>query len=182
MHRIGFVCVIVIQLLSAASEAEEGCEKFAWSLSRERAWFAASEKAAVVAGESLTAVPNAAFNVRLQPASEASFVLPPERKPRSDGGFGGIVRLPALDRAGIYQITVSDEAWIDVVQDDRYARSVGSTGRSDCSPAYHHSRRPSDRCNLRSRKRGTRWRSGLDTPPHNHDLMTGVFPTSAIWE
>ena len=133
MHRIGFVCVIVIQLLSAASEAEEGCEKFAWSLSRERAWFAASEKAAVVAGESLTAVPNAAFNVRLQPASEASFVLPPERKPRSDGGFGGIVRLPALDRAGIYQITVSDEAWIDVVQDDRYARSVGSTRRSDCS-------------------------------------------------
>ena len=86
-----------------------------------------------MAGESLTAVPNAAFNVRLQPASEASFVLPPERKPRSDGGFGGIVRLPALDRAGIYQITVSDEAWIDVVQDDRYARSVGSTGRSDCS-------------------------------------------------
>jgi hypothetical protein len=133
MHRIGFVCVIVIQLLSAASEAEEGCEKFAWSLSRERAWFAASEKAAVVAGESLTAVPNAAVNVRLQPASEASFVLSPERKPRSDGGFGGIVRLPALDRAGIYQITVSDEAWIDVVQDDRYARSVGSTGRSDCS-------------------------------------------------
>jgi hypothetical protein len=47
MHRIGFVCVIVVQLLSAASEAEEGCEKFAWSLSRERAWFAASEKAAL---------------------------------------------------------------------------------------------------------------------------------------
>jgi hypothetical protein len=132
MRRIGFVCVIAILLLSAASAAEDGCEKFAWPLARERAWFAASEKASVAAGEFLTAIPNGAFTVSLQPGSEASFLLPPERKPRSDRWFGGIVRLPALSSAGIYQVTVSDEAWIDVVQDDRYARSVGSTGRSDC--------------------------------------------------
>ena len=31
-----------------------------------------------------------------------------------------------------YQVTLPDEAWIDVAQDGRYARSVGSTGRSDC--------------------------------------------------
>jgi hypothetical protein len=29
-------------------------------------------------------------------------------------------------------VTLSEEAWIDVVQDDRYARSVGSTSRGDC--------------------------------------------------
>jgi hypothetical protein len=39
---------------------------------------------------------------------------------------------PALAKAGIYQITLSDDAWIDVIQNGRYARSVGSTGRSDC--------------------------------------------------
>jgi hypothetical protein len=132
MRRIGFVCAIVIPMLSPASAAEDGCEKFAWPLARGRAWFAASEKASVAAGESLTAIPNGAFTVRLQRGTEASFGLPPERKPRSDEWFGGIVRLPALGRAGIYQVTVSDEAWIDVVQDDRYVRSVGSTGRSDC--------------------------------------------------
>ena len=27
---------------------------------------------------------------------------------------------------------LSDDAWIDVIQNGRYARSVGSTGRSDC--------------------------------------------------
>ena len=37
-----------------------------------------------------------------------------------------------MDKPGIYQVTLSEEAWIDVVQDDRYARSVGSTGRGDC--------------------------------------------------
>jgi hypothetical protein len=29
-------------------------------------------------------------------------------------------------------VTLSEEAWIDVVQDGRYARSVGSSRRSDC--------------------------------------------------
>jgi hypothetical protein len=43
-----------------------------------------------------------------------------------------MVRVPALAKPGIYQITLSDDAWIDVIQNGRYARSVGSTGRSDC--------------------------------------------------
>jgi hypothetical protein len=96
------------------------------------AWFAASDKASISAGDSLLAIPKAAFTLRLLPASAASFALAPERKPRSDQWFGGIIRLPALNQGGIYQVTLSDEAWIDVVQDGRYARSVGSTGRSDC--------------------------------------------------
>ena len=58
--------------------------------------------------------------------------MPPERQPRSERWFGGAIRFPALDKPGIYQVTLSEEAWIDVVQNDRYARSVGSTGRSDC--------------------------------------------------
>jgi hypothetical protein len=132
VRHIGFVCVSAIALLSPASAAEDGCEKFAWPLSRERAWFAAPDKRSVAAGESLAALPNGGFIVRLQPGSEASFALPPERKPRSEGWFGGIVRLPAPSRPGILQVTVSDEAWIDVVQDGRYVRSIGSTGRSDC--------------------------------------------------
>jgi hypothetical protein len=132
MRRIGLVCAIAIPLLSSASAAEDGCEKFAWSLARERALFAATEKTSVVAGESLAAVPTRAFSLKLQPGSEASFALPPERKPRSEEWFGGMVRLPALGTAGIYQVTVSDDAWIDIVQDGRYARSVGTTGRRDC--------------------------------------------------
>jgi hypothetical protein len=43
-----------------------------------------------------------------------------------------LVRFPALPKPGIYQITLSEDAWIDVIQNGRYARSVGSTGRSDC--------------------------------------------------
>ena len=30
-------------------------------------------------------------------------------------------------------MTISDDAWIDIIQNERHARSVGSTGRRDCA-------------------------------------------------
>jgi hypothetical protein len=128
----GLVGLALVARLAPASGADDGCEKFAWSLARERAWFAISDKTSVAAGATLAAVPKGAFIIRLLPASQASFALPPERKPRSDQWFGGTIRFPAVERPGIYQVTLSEEGWIDVIQDDRYARSIGSSGRSDC--------------------------------------------------
>ena len=127
-----FSAIALVAMLAPAKAADGGCEKFAWSLSRDRAALAASDKTIVAAGETLIALPAGALVIRLQPAAEVSFAMPPERKPRSDRWFGGMVRFPALAKPGIYQITLSEDAWIDVVQNGRYARSVGSTGRSDC--------------------------------------------------
>jgi len=132
MRAVGLLCVAMLGLAHQVSVAEDGCEKFAWSLARERGWFAAPGKPTFTSGDSLPAIPSGAFTLRLQTAGEAAFALPPEKKPRVDRSFSGIVRLPAPDRAGIYEVTFSDDAWIDLVQDGRYARSVGATGRSDC--------------------------------------------------
>ena len=132
MLRIGLLGITLLALVTQARAADDGCDKFAWSLARERAWFAASDKASVASGATLTAFPKTAIAIRLRPAGEAAFEMPPERKPRIEKWFGGAVRFPATERPGIYQVTLSEDAWIDVVQDGRYARSVGSTGRSDC--------------------------------------------------
>ena len=131
MLRPGLVVVALIALLSPAA-AEDGCEKFAWSVARDRAAFSAPDKSTIAAGETLVALPPAALVIRLQPGAQANFEMPPERKPRIETWHGGMVRLPALAKPGIYQITLSDDAWIDVIQNGSYARSVGSTGRSDC--------------------------------------------------
>lgn len=131
MVRFALAAAALITLLAPAA-AEDGCDKFAWSLAREQALFAATDKPNVKAGEALAAIPKSAFTLQLQPGADATFTMPPERKPKSENWFGGMLRLPALDKPGIYQVTLSEEAWIDVVQDGRYARSVGSTGRSDC--------------------------------------------------
>ncbi len=137
MRRTLFAHLIILGVLAlcttvAPAIAQDGCGKFAWPLLREQALFTSSAKVAVKANDKLASLPTAAFSLNLQPGKEASFAMPPERKPRIEKWFGGIVRLPAPDKTGIYQVTLSDEAWVDVVQDGRYARSVGSTGRGDC--------------------------------------------------
>ncbi|MDI1262734.1 MAG: hypothetical protein PS018_05705 [bacterium] len=132
MLRTNLAVVALFASLVPAIAAEDGCEKFAWPLARERATFAAPDKTALASGATLSAIPAGPLVIRLQPAAEATFAMPPERKPRSEQWHGGMVQFPALPKAGIYQITLSDEAWIDVVQNGRYARSVGSTGRGDC--------------------------------------------------
>ena len=131
MRRLTLAAAALIVLLSPAF-ADDGCGKFAWPLAREQALFAAADKASVNAGAVLAAIPKTAFVVHLQPGAQAVFAMPPERRPQSERWFGGAIHFPALDKPGIYQVTLSEEAWIDVVQDNRYARSVGSTGRGDC--------------------------------------------------
>ena len=131
MLRLSLLAAVLIASLVPAA-AEDGCEKFAWSLARERAVFAAADKTTSASGETLTSLPAGALVIRLQPGAQVNFEMPPERKPRIETWHGGMVRLPALAKPGIYQITLSDDAWIDVIQNGRYARSVGSTGRSDC--------------------------------------------------
>jgi hypothetical protein len=131
MIRIAFASAALIALLTPAL-AEDGCDKFAWPLAHQQAQFAAADKPVVKAGETLAAIPKAAFILQLQPGTEAAFVIPPERKSKAERWFGGAIRLPALDKPGIYQVTLSEEAWLDIVQDGRYARTVGHTGRGDC--------------------------------------------------
>ena len=131
MLRLGLFIAALIASFGPVA-AEDGCEKFAWSLARERAAFASPDKTTATAGETLTSLPAGALLIRLQPGAQASFEMPPERKPRTEQWHGGMVRLPAPPKPGIYQITLSEDAWIDVIQNGRYARSVGSTGRSDC--------------------------------------------------
>ncbi len=126
------IAVAFIALPVAGARAEDGCDRFAWSLASERAAFAQAQKETLTDGATLAAIPTAAFALRLRPDSEVTFVVPPERKPKAQHWSGAVLHFPAPPRAGIYQVTLSDEAWIDVVQNGRYAREVGHTGRSDC--------------------------------------------------
>jgi hypothetical protein len=124
----------VILFCGSATTAQEGtgCDKFAWSLTKERAWLAATDKANITTGDTIKTLPTSAIVIALLPLNEVKFSLPPERKARTENGFGGAISFPAPQQPGIFQVVLSEEAWIDIVQNGRYARSVGNTGRSDC--------------------------------------------------
>jgi hypothetical protein len=48
-----------------------------------------------------------------------------------DDGLGGVVTLEWIS-AGRYQVTLSGEAWVDALQNERRLPMLASTRRSDC--------------------------------------------------
>jgi hypothetical protein len=130
--RVGFLCVIGALACCGTAAAEDGCGRFAWPVQQERTALLAPGQPEVSTGETLSAMPRRALSLQLAPTSNVQFEMPPERKPKDESSYGGTVRLPAPPASGIYQVALSQDAWIDIVQDGRYARSVGSSGRRDC--------------------------------------------------
>ena len=107
------------------------CTDFTWSLMREDTWFAASGLARVASGDTVQPdMPGA--SLALRPGSEVAFPVAPSKVP-PPGSYGGILRFPAPIKPGIYQVTLSDEAWIDVSQDGETTRPpVDHTVNRDC--------------------------------------------------
>jgi hypothetical protein len=126
--RAGFTaCVLTVLAATAAVAAEDGCRKFDWPVNREIELFGEGFFADV---ESESALPkDGAFSMLLQPVASVIYTVPPERG--RDDGYGGVVTLEWI-AAGRYQITLSGDAWVDAVQNDKRLPMLASTSRDDC--------------------------------------------------
>ncbi len=124
-HAFGFA-------VAGPAAAQDACEHFAWSVRPEQALFAAPDLRTVASGAVLGAQDSAA-TLQLQPNAAVHFVLPPARRPKTADSYGGVISLANLAKAGIYQVTLSAEAWIDVIQAGKAAASAAHTGKRDCA-------------------------------------------------
>jgi len=127
--RARFAACVLILLGAAASAAAagDGCDRFAWPVDRELELFGEGFFADV---ESQTALPkDGAFSMLLQPVASVIYTVAPGRG--RDDGYGGIVTLEWI-AAGRYQITLSGDAWVDAVQNDKRLPILASTSRDDC--------------------------------------------------
>ena len=129
----GAACLLGTLLSSSLASAEDSpaCAKFKWSVARERSAFAAPELPVVASGQSLPGVA-AAASLKLQPQTGVTFVKTPGRKPKIDPAFAGVFALAPIAAAGRYQVTLSNEAWIDVLQNGKEVRSSGVSDQPDC--------------------------------------------------
>lgn len=107
------------------------CTTFDWPILREQAWFEAPSLPRLDSGATLSAeMPGAVL--ALKPVAGADLPLTPSREPKP-GTFGGSLRIPPVVTPGLYQVTLSDNAWIDVSQDGATTRKpVASTMRPGC--------------------------------------------------
>jgi hypothetical protein len=122
------------ELVSAQETAKDksasGCEQFSWSVARERAWFNDSRLAHRASGARLRKI-DRAVELALEPTKKVKFFLPPERTPQSHS-FSGEVTFFGVPRPGLYQVTLSDEARIDVFENGARLKPTADTNAKEC--------------------------------------------------
>ncbi|RWC28078.1 hypothetical protein [Mesorhizobium sp.] len=126
MKKVVIGLFAIIAGTSFAMAEDGGCEAFKWPVTREQILFAAAP--ATPSGTALAV--GAAADLALVPVEQAGFTLPPERAPASDT-FGAVASVE-VPSEGAIQISLSGEAWIDVIQDGQAVKSAGYSGVKTC--------------------------------------------------
>jgi hypothetical protein len=132
-HRFAGMMIVLAGLgltATPAFAAGEGCSDFKWPLTEEQALFSSAQTEDVASVSRHDALSRTALAVRL--ANSVDYVLAPERVAK-DGMPNGAVLTFSNVASGTYQITLSDEAWIDVVQNGALVPSIDHTGAKDCA-------------------------------------------------
>lgn len=113
----------------ALSAEPQGCGALRWNLDRERA---ALQAPAVGAASGTSAVPGpTAVRLALALQGQAALPKPPERQPRAHTPHAAYLTM-AAPAAGLYQVTLSAPAWIDLVQVGAALKPVAFTGANGC--------------------------------------------------
>lgn len=127
------VTVLLFALAAPALAAEEpsGCDKFKWPIDRERAALTAPDRTKLASGNELAAIPSAGVTLALVAPGDAKLPKPPERAPKA-GTFAGFTSFKDPPKAGIYTISLSAGAWVDVIQDGHFLKPKAFSGATDC--------------------------------------------------
>jgi hypothetical protein len=131
--RIALLIALVLLGAAPAWAAEEpsGCDKFKWNIDHERAALTAPDRVKLVSGSELSALPSTGITFGLRAPAEAKLPSPPERAPK-EGTFAGFASLKSAPKAGLYTVSLSAGAWIDVVQDGHFLKPKAFSGATDC--------------------------------------------------
>lgn len=126
---------VVLTLLTTtavwAAEEPSGCDKFKWNIDHERAALTAPDRVKLASGSELAALPATGMTLALIQPADAKLPTPPERAPK-DGTFAGFTKFTSAPKAGIYTISLSAGAWVDVVQDGHFLKPAAFSGATDC--------------------------------------------------
>ncbi|MDN4987269.1 hypothetical protein KUL72_03450 [Bradyrhizobium arachidis] len=131
MRILALLAVLSISATSAFAEEPSGCDKFKWPIERDRAALTAPDRTKLASGAEQAVVPSSAITLGLVTPAEAKLPSPPERTPK-DGTFAGFTSIKAVPKAGLYTISLSSGAWVDLVQGGHFLRPVAFSGATDC--------------------------------------------------
>ncbi|VIO67049.1 hypothetical protein [Bradyrhizobium ivorense] len=132
MHKPLLTALLLIVSAPAfAAEEPSGCDKFKWPIDHARAALTAPDRTRLASGSEQAALPSTAITLALVAPADAKLPTPPERAPK-EGTFAGFTRFKSAPKAGLYTISLSAGAWIDVVQDGHVLKPKAFSGATDC--------------------------------------------------
>jgi hypothetical protein len=132
MRRFLVASLLLLGAVPAlAAEEPSGCDKFKWPIDRERAALTAPDRAKLTSGNEFAAMPASGFTLALVAPADAKLPTPPERAPK-DGTFAGFASVKTAPKAGVYTISLSSGAWLDVMQDGHFLKPKAFSGATDC--------------------------------------------------
>jgi hypothetical protein len=132
MRKSFFVALTLLAAAPAmAAEEPSGCDKFKWNIDHARAALTAPDRTKLNSGGELAALPATAVTLALVAPADAKLPTPPERAPK-DGTFAGFTRFTSAPKAGSYTISLSNGAWLDLVQDGHFIKPTAFSGATDC--------------------------------------------------
>lgn len=123
-------CSAAADVTAPTRKASDACAGFAWSVANERAWFARQDLRSGASGIRLSRI-DRAVELTLEPSNNAHFFLPPAKAP-SPGTFSGGVTFFGVPRPGLYQVTVSRNAAIDVFENGTRIAAAAESNSKDC--------------------------------------------------
>jgi hypothetical protein len=132
MRKFFFVAASLLAAAPAwAAEEPSGCDKFKWNIDHARALLIAPDRTRLGSGTELSTPPSNGVTLALVVPADAKLPTPPERAPK-DGTFAGFAKFPAEPKAGSYTVSLSEGAWIDLVQDGHFLKPTAFSGATDC--------------------------------------------------
>ncbi len=131
MQKIFTAVLLLLSTTSAWAVDPVGCEQFKWPVTKERALLTTPGLPNLNSGVDAPTLPPLAATLALKPEADAGLPKPSQRA-QKPGTFAGYLRLGQIP-AGTYAISVSDYAWIDVLQDGNYLKPTDSSGVSGCN-------------------------------------------------
>lgn len=126
MKKVVISLFAILAGTSFAMAGEANCDAFKWPVTREQALFPSAS--AAQSGAALTV--GQAMDFTLAAVDTVSFEVPPQRAPAA-GTFGATASV-TVPPEGELQFSLSDEAWIDVVQDGHAVKSTAFSGVKTC--------------------------------------------------
>lgn len=124
-------CAVSAAAIPVARAQADPCATFKWPLIEERQWLQQPDKIEVTGTAQLDAPPRKALLVVAAPAAQVTFALPPS-KTFKDASSSALISIKSIREPGTYQVTLSEEAWIDLVQENKLVASIDHSGVRGC--------------------------------------------------